>query len=144
MKKLLLLILAILLFPSIAHAQVVIRFGWAAPPPVVEVSPGVQIVEDAGDEIFFTGGHYWVQREGRWYWASDYREHWVRARGPVPGFLRTYHHGDYLHWRRADHPGFRAGGRAEVRHEHVEHRAEVRHEDRAVEHHEERREEERH
>ena len=87
MKTPLSLTLAILLFPALAQAQVAIRFGWTAPPPVVEVSPGVQVVEDSGDEVFFTNGHYWVERDGRWYWANDYREHWVsgaRARPDLP------------------------------------------------------------
>jgi hypothetical protein len=135
MKTPLLLTLAILLFPAIAHAQVAIRFGWTAPPPVVEVSPGVQVVEDSGDEVFFTNGHYWVERDGRWYWANDYREHWVPARGAVPVFLRNHHRGEYAHWRRADHAELRREER-EVRHDdrvRAEERREVRHDERVRE-----------
>jgi hypothetical protein len=144
MKTPLLLTLAILLLPAIAHAQA-IRFGWTAPPPVVEVSPGVQVVEDSGDEVFFTSGHYWVERDGRWYWANDYREHWVPVRGPVPIFLRNHHRGEYAHWRRGDHAEQRREDR-EIRHDErvrAEERHEIRHDERvrAEERHEIRAEE---
>jgi hypothetical protein len=133
MKKLILAAstMAILLLPALAHAQVAIRFGWVAPPPVVEVSPGVQVVEDSGDEVFFSGGHYYVEREGRWYWANDYHDHWVAVRpGRVPVFIRNHPRGQYLHWRRAEHV------RAEERHdERRDERRDVRHDVRAEEHH---------
>ncbi len=149
MKKLLLLSLALCFAPSVAHAQVSIHFGWAAPPPLVEVSPGVQVVEDGGEEVFFTNGHYWIERDGRWFWANDFHEHWIPVRGEVPLFLRNHHRGQYLHWRAAEH---RAAVRAEERHEvraeeRHEVRAEERHDEHArereAEHHEERREERR-
>jgi hypothetical protein len=126
MKKLV-LALALLLYPAVASAQVVVSFGWTAPPPLVVVSPGVQVVEDGGSEVFFTGGRYWVERDGGWYWSRDYRDHWRFAdSGRVPLFLRNHRRGEYLHWRRAEH----VRG-AELRHE--------RHDDRRIEHREERR-----
>jgi len=131
--KSLLLALAILMFPSLASAQVSIHFGWTAPPPVFEVSPGIQVVENSDEEIFFAGGHYWVERDGRWYWAGDHREHWVVAPARrIPLFIRNHHRGDFRHWRHQEHV------RAEIRHDErgAEHREE-HHEAREAEHHEE-------
>jgi hypothetical protein len=121
--------LSLLAVPAVSFAQPVvsINIGWAAPPPVVEVSPGVQVVQDYGEEVFFTGGHYWVERGGAWYWTNDFRGHWVPA-GPPPVFLRDHHRGSYLHYRQVVR-------REKVREErHEAHRAERR-----EEHHEERR-----
>jgi hypothetical protein len=119
MKKLVLAIA--LLLPSVASAQVFINFGWSAPPPLVEVSPGVQVVENSNEEVFFVDGRYWVERDGRWYWARDHRARWVMETRHVPVFLVRHRRGEYAHWRRADH--FR---RAEVRAERREVRAERR------------------
>jgi len=136
--KTLILTAALLLSPALAHAQVgvAVHFGWTAPPPLVEVSPGVQVVEDAGDEIFFTNGRYWVERAGRWYWAADFREHWVPVRiDRVPLFVRNHRRGEYLHWRRAEH--LHAAERRDLR------REEVRHEERGRDYREERRDDRR-
>jgi hypothetical protein len=139
MKKLILAIA--LLLPSVASAQVFINFGWSAPPPLVEVSPGVQVVENGNEEVFFVDGRYWVERDGRWYWARDHRSRWVVESRHVPVFLVRHHRGQYAHWRRADHDRraeFRAvrAERREVRAD----RREMRHEERREMRHEERRE----
>jgi hypothetical protein len=134
--KNLIVIAALLLLPAAAaQAQVAIRFGWTAPPPLVEVSPGVQVVEDGGNEIFFTNGRYWTERDGRWYWSRDYHERWVYSEGGrVPLFLRNHRRGEYLHWRRAEHLH-----NGEVRHEARQEHREAEH--RAAEHREVKREE---
>ena len=131
MKKLL-IAMAILVAPAAARAQVTISLGWTAPPPLVEVSPGVQVVEDGNEEIFFVNGRYWVERGGRWYVARDWRTHWVVAARPAPVFLVRHHRGEYLHWRRAEH--FRRAEEREVRHERRAEVREMKHERRREEH----------
>jgi len=123
---------AILMAPGVASAQVIIRFGWVAPPPVVEVYPGVRVVEDSDEEVFFVNGRYWVERDGRWYCARDHHERWEPAPGRVPRFLRTYRRGAYRHWRRAEHEQFREERRDEKEFRHEEKRRE--HEERRREH----------
>jgi hypothetical protein len=146
MKKLI-LAMALLLYPAVASAQVVIRYGWTAPPPLIEVSPGVQVVEDGGDEIFFTNGRYWVERDGRWYWARDYHENWRFADARrVPVFVRSHRRGEYLHYRRVDHPRAAAIRREEHRERREavhreQHREAVHREVKREQRHEERREE---
>ena len=41
------------------------------PPHVVIAAPGVYVVPDYPEEVFFVSGSYWVVREG----------HWFRSRG---------------------------------------------------------------
>ena len=80
MKRLLLsLMLGLSLFPDRARAQVEmsIQIGLPVSPPMVVVQPGVQVVENQDEEIFFVGGSYWCRR-------GDY---WYRARGPRASFV---------------------------------------------------------
>ena len=67
---------------------------------MVEVQPGVLVVHDYDEEVFFVDGRYWMRgSDGRWYRASDYRGGWVvveprvvpaHDRAPAPG--RYKHH----------------------------------------------------
>jgi hypothetical protein len=80
MKKLLLAsVLFLSVLPALARAQVSvqIQLGLPAAPPLVAVEPGIQVVENWNEEVFFTGGYYWVRRDDRWY----------RARGPRAAFV---------------------------------------------------------
>lgn len=73
-------------------------------PPVVVVSPGVQVVEDLDDEVFLVDGWYWVRRGNLWYRARDHRHTWVYVsprfvplglqRIP-PGHYRRFHHAEW-------------------------------------------------
>src|SRR5919201_579299 len=59
-----------------------IRFE--VPPPLVVVSPGVRVVEDYDDEVFFVDGWYWCRRDEHWFRTRDYHGGWVvPAGGPV-------------------------------------------------------------
>jgi hypothetical protein len=79
------------LFALLLHLQVrvdvnlslpVIRFEVA--PAMVEVEPGVLVVQDYDDEVFYTSGWYWVRgRDGRWYRTRDHRGGWVVVEQPV-------------------------------------------------------------
>jgi hypothetical protein len=123
-----------------ADAQVRIRLGFPAVlPPLVQVEPGVRVVQDYDEEIFFTRGYYWVQHDGSWYRARDHRGTWYLVRpGRLPpqlvrhepGRYRRWQHDDHRswpdarraprgarHWRenqwREDHDGGRGGGRSD-------------------------------
>jgi hypothetical protein len=136
MKKFLMAV-AFLAFPTAASAQqVVINFGWTAPPPLVVVRPGVQVVENSDEEVFFVDNRYWVERDGRWYWSRDHRGHWVVETRRVPVFLVNHRRGEYAHWRREEHE------RREERHEVRREEREMRHEERREEHREAKREHE--
>ena len=78
----------------------VVRFE--AAPPVVEVQPGVMVVEDYDEEVFVVDGRYWMHaRDGRWYRANDYRGGWVAAEPRyVPARIVRLPPGQYRHHHR--------------------------------------------
>ena len=83
------------------HIQVVLP---RVLPPLVIVEPGVQVIEDMDDEVFFSGGYYWVRRDDRWYRTRDHTAQWryVEVRR-VPGGIVRYEPGHYRRWKRAEH-----------------------------------------
>lgn len=144
MKWALLAAITTLGFAGTAKAQVRVHvnIGWAAPPPVYEVSPGVQVVEGYDQEVFLSNGYYWVERGGRWYWTTDYRGHWVPAPyARVPVFIRDHRRGYYVRWHhrgwrqhRRDMRGERRDDRA-LRHERREERRDVHQQEPVRDHH---------
>jgi hypothetical protein len=108
MKRLIaFLALGLSIVPFTAQAQVGVHIdlGLPARPQVVEVEPGVRIVEGVPDEVFFSGGWYWCRRGDGWYRSRSPRAHffWVDPHRVPRAFARTPE-GHYRNWRRADHP----------------------------------------
>jgi len=114
------ILLLLLLAPAFAHAQVSLHIDIGLPvaPPLVEVQPGIQVVEGYPDEVFFNMGWYWCRRGDGWYRARSPRARFDRVDArfvPIgltrlpPGHYRNWHHGD-------DMPGDRRG-RFEDRHD---------------------------
>ena len=120
MKRLTLgLALAMSLLPGAARAQGVtasIQMSLPVAPPLVVVQPGVQVVENYDEEVFYTGGWYWTRRDGGWYRARGPRAAfvWVEPRR-VPVALVRIPPGQYRHWRREDHREWKEHQKAEHR-----------------------------
>lgn len=76
-----------------------VRFEVA--PPVVQIQPGVSVVQDYDDEVFVVGGLYWVRGgDGRWYRARDYHGGWVAVPPrTVPATLVRMPRGHYRHYK---------------------------------------------
>jgi len=89
---------ALLSLPAFAQVEVKISFPWLAPPPLVVVEPGVQVVPDYPEEVFFVDNWYWVRRDGRWLRARDYRAGWSYVPAP-PAALVRIPPGKYRHWK---------------------------------------------
>lgn len=89
-------------FPT-AHAQVSFRIDLGLPlaPHLCVLRPGIQVVEDFGDEVFFSAGWYWCRRSGGWYRARTPRDRFefVEVRW-VPRDLVALPPGHYRHWNR--------------------------------------------
>jgi hypothetical protein len=65
------------------------------------VQPGIQVVPDYDEEVFFTSGWYWLRRDESWYRTRDYRGGWVVVpRHAVPVALYRMPPGHYKHWRK--------------------------------------------
>jgi hypothetical protein len=95
--------LLIALVPAAALAQVQIEvtgpsIHWPAPPHLVVVTEGVQVVENYDQEVFYVDGYYWSRTGDRWYRSHDHRGHWVVVESP-PSRLARVEPGRYRHYR---------------------------------------------
>lgn len=96
--------------PQVAF-QMHVNLGTPLPPqpPLVVVQPGVQVVENYDEEVFFSGGFYWVRRGDLWYRAPGPRATFVYVPvRRVPPVLVSLPPGHYRHYGREQ-------GRAEYR-----------------------------
>ena len=101
----LLLVSTLCVAPSAARAGISLHIDIGlpvGPPPLVEVQPGIQVVEGFDGEVFFSGGWYWCRRPDGWYRARGPHDRfdWVDRRyvpaGMMhlpPGQYRNWHHG---------------------------------------------------
>ncbi len=97
----------VLALPAAALAQIdvqvtvtapVIKF--TAPPPLVVVTPGIQVVPDFDDEVFFVSGFYWVRVGKVWHRTKDHRGGWVVVVDKdVPPGLAKIPPGKYKKWK---------------------------------------------
>ncbi len=82
-------------------------------PDLVEVvgTPGVQVIADYNEPIFFTGGLYWHNDGGVWYSSTVHTGGWARAEPPE--HIRVINRTEYAHYRpagyvpREQRPGYR-------------------------------------
>src|SRR5205814_9142975 len=73
-------------------------------PDLVTVSPGVQVIADYDEPIFYSDGYYWRQYGGGWYRSSYYTGGWVYAQPPV-AVMRIDRPYAYRHYRPAGWQG---------------------------------------
>jgi hypothetical protein len=102
--------LALLAQPARGQVQVQITMGLPVVlPPMVVVQPGVRVVSELDEEVYFVDGWYWVRRGPHWYRTHDHRGQWVwvaPARIPValvripPGQYRRLHRAEWKEHRR--------------------------------------------
>ena len=70
-------------------------------PPLVVVTPGVYVVQDYDQEVFFVRGYYWCNMGGVWYRTRHHRGGWVAVNGPrVPRSIYRLPPGHYKHYSR--------------------------------------------
>ena len=105
MRKIALAVAVLFGLPALAGAQtsVSINIGLpVAPPRLIVVSPGIQVVPEFQEEVFFTDGYYWVRRDQGWYRSRVHTGGWVvvPGRGIPPGLARIPP-GKYKHWKEA-------------------------------------------
>ena len=100
------LLTALMAAPARAEAILQTSITIALPtvlPRLVVVEPGVQVVEDLDDEVFFVDGWYWVRRGSFWYRARDHRRTWVYVEPRfVPRGLQRIPPGQYRKFRKAE------------------------------------------
>jgi len=84
--------------PVVTVAPPTVRFE--APPPLVVVQPGIQVVRDYDEEVFFVDGWYWMPgRDGVWFRTRTWRGGWEAAPPRVvPVALVRIPRGHYRRW----------------------------------------------
>jgi hypothetical protein len=99
----LVLLASVVALPAFAQVQISVQLPtitFNAPPPLVVVQPGVQVVEDNDEEVFFVDNYYWVRHGPRWYRTKDHRGGWVVVDGPgVPASLVRLPPGQYRRFK---------------------------------------------
>lgn len=121
------LCLSLWAFPALAQIHLSVEVPvpsvrFVAPPPVVVVSPGIQVVENHDEEIFFVNNYYWMRCGRRWCRTPNHQGGWVVVEDRVvpPGIVRLPP-GQYRRYRAA-----RAAEAREDRREAREDRREAR------------------
>jgi hypothetical protein len=62
--------------------------GQATTPDLVVVRPGVQVIADLDEPIFYSGNYYWRNEGGFWYRSTSHTRGWVRVED-APVEIRT-------------------------------------------------------
>ena len=101
MKRLHLILFAVV-FSSLAGGCLVsgtVRTRAYVEPELVYVSPGVQVVYDYDEPVFYSDGYYWRYQGNVWYRSSYHTHGWVRWRNVPTAVVRIDHPRGYVHYR---------------------------------------------
>jgi len=146
------LVLSLVALPGLAQAQASVQFSVNLPvvlPPLVVVEPGVRVVPDVEEEIFYVDGFYYVRRGPVWYRSRTHRGGWAYVEPRfVPARIVRIPPGQYRRWHPhpAEYrpapaprpvPGSAVYRREQLEHERRDERREERREEKR-EHHEDR------
>ena len=83
-------------------------------PPPVTIRPGVRVVPDLDEEVFYVKGYYWARRDGHWFRARNHRGSWIYVEPRrAPRELVQFAPGQYRHWRGHEGDQHRRGGEME-------------------------------
>src|SRR5215471_5330430 len=68
-------------------------------PDMAYVSPGVQVIADYDEPIFFTDGFYWRFYDGVWYRSTYYTGGWAFVDAPPVAIVQIDRPNIYVHYR---------------------------------------------
>ena len=68
-------------------------------PDLVEVSPGVQVVADYDESVFYSDGFYWRFYGDTWYRSNNYAGGWVYVDSPPSRVATIRSPGAFTHYR---------------------------------------------
>jgi hypothetical protein len=127
MRTFALCLAALIGLPATAGAQASVNVHFDLPvvlPPLVVVSPGIRVVPEVHEEVFFHDGWYWVRRDDYWYRSHNHRGGWLLVPTPrVPPRLVAVPPGRYRNWKaekaayKAERKAARAAERDDQRHD---------------------------
>ena len=87
-------------FGEVGYSATVSSPGYAYGPDLVYIAPGVQVIADWNEPIFFTDGLYWRWDGFRWYRSTYYTGGWVYGTPPI-AVVRLGRPYAYAHYRPA-------------------------------------------
>ena len=100
-------LICLLAAPALAQVNIQIpvpTISFTAPPVLVQVAPGVQVVPDSDDEVYFVDNYYWHHRGPNWFRTPRYDGAWVAVEPRfVPRPIFAVPEGRYRHWRHEEH-----------------------------------------
>ena len=76
-------------------------------PELIVISPGVQVIADYNEPVFYSENYYWRYDGGVWFRSNDYRRNWIRVQTVPVAVRRIDRPTAYVHYR--------GNARAEVR-----------------------------
>jgi len=71
----------------------------ASTPDLVYVAPGVSVIADYDQPVFYSNGYYWYNDNGYWYRSSYYTGGWVYIDSPPVALLRIERPYAYVRYR---------------------------------------------
>lgn len=71
----------------------------ATTPDLVYVAPGVQVIADYGEPIFYSDGFYWWSLGGVWYRSGTYTGGWISVSMPPAAVVQIREPYRYRHYR---------------------------------------------
>jgi len=97
--------LAFILSASLAACagEAEVRYSGDATTPelvAMDSDPGVMVVANADEPIFYTDNSYWLFRGDHWYRSSSHRDGWARVSDPPEHVRRIERPAAYVHYRR--------------------------------------------
>lgn len=73
--------------------------GETTMPDLVVIRPGVQVIADSDEAIFYNDNYYWRNAGGFWYRSPSYRSGWVRVTVAPPAIRTIDRPTAYVHYR---------------------------------------------
>jgi hypothetical protein len=86
-----------------------------AEPTLVEVSPGVWVIEDYSEPVFYSENSYWLYRDGIWFRSHVHTGNWVRVSAAPHVVVRVGRPHAYVRSRARAGTRVRTGPRGSVR-----------------------------
>jgi hypothetical protein len=100
MRSLSMLMIALVLSASCGGAAVGYSAGVSVTTPdLVAVGPGVSVIADYEEPIFYSDGFYWRNYDGYWYRSRSYVDGWAYVYAPPYAISRIDRPYIYRHYR---------------------------------------------
>ena len=106
MKRLTLAVAVLVAGSALAQIRIDVQLPsifFPTPPALVVVEPGIQVVSDYDEEVFYVDNFYWHRRGDYWYRTNAHNGAWVQVEPRyVPQRLFFYEPGHFRRWHGSD------------------------------------------